>query len=364
MWLTNLINCVPRDVIKMRLLTILVFVLFGCKEETNRTYTSSTEGNCGTVLRIYFTNPALSTGAPEHPANVIAGYIDQTVHDLEVCAHELDSEVVTRAIVRAHRRGVRVRMVVETSYKDEPCIRRLQEEGIPIVDDGREGGLMHNKFLVFDGRAVWTGSMNFTENCTGRNDNHGIYIADERVAENYHTKFRWMFEGRKFGGKPDKNSRIPYPQVTLKDGTIVETYFAPDDHPAGKIVEQIRSASKSVHFLAFSFTHPGIADAILERASKGIEVQGVLERRQAIAGHSMYSKFLLGGPAVQVYLDGNKYNMHHKVIIVDGAVTIAGSFNFSIGADRDNDENVLIIHSAAVARQFESEFQRVLAQAR
>jgi phosphatidylserine/phosphatidylglycerophosphate/cardiolipin synthase-like enzyme len=78
----------------------------------------------------------------------------------------------------------------------------------------------------------------------------------------------------------------------------------------------------------------------------------------------MYSKFLLGGPAVQVYLDGNKYNMHHKVIIVDGAVTIAGSFNFSIGADRDNDENVLIIHSAAVARQFESEFQRVLAHAR
>jgi hypothetical protein len=49
----------------------------------------------------------------------------------------------------------------------------------------------------------------------------------------------------------------------------VETYFAPDDHPAGKIVEQIRSASKSVHFLAFSFTHPGIADAIWNEPAKG-----------------------------------------------------------------------------------------------
>ncbi len=355
---------VPPDAIRILLLTILVFVLFGCKEETNRTHSSNIEGNCDAVLRIYFTNPALTTSAPEHPANVIARYIDQAVHELEVCAHELDSEVITKAIVRAHRRGVRVRVVVETSSKEDRCIRSLEQEGIPIVDDGREGALMHNKFLIFDGKAIWTGSMNFTENCTARNDNHGIYIKDERVAEKYRTKFRWMFEERKFGGKPDKNSRVPYPQVTLKDGTIVETYFAPDDHPAEKIVEQIRGASKSVHFLAFSFTHPGIADAILERASNGIEVRGVLKRRQAMAGHSMYSKFLLSRPAVQVYLDGNKYNMHHKVIIVDGAVTIAGSFNFSIGADRDNDENVLIIHSQGVARQFDSEFQRILTQAR
>lgn len=364
MWLTNRIKRVPPGVIKTRMLAVLVFVLFGCKEETSPTHTSDAEGNSDRVLRIYFTNPALSTDAPEHPANVIARYIDQTEHDLEVCAHELDSEVITKAIVRAHRRGVRVRVVVETSNKEGQCIRRLHEEGIPIVDDGWEGALMHNKFLVFDGKAVWTGSMNFTENCTSRNDNHGIYVGDERVAENYHRKFSWLFEQRKFGGKPGKNSRIPYPQVSLKDGTIVETYFAPDDRPAGKIVEQIRKATKSVHFLAFSFTHPGIADAILERASKGIEVRGVLERRQAIAGHSMYSKFLIGGPAVHVYLDGNKYNMHHKVIIVDRAVTVAGSFNFSIGADRDNDENVLIIHSEAVARQFESEFQRVMAQSR
>jgi phosphatidylserine/phosphatidylglycerophosphate/cardiolipin synthase-like enzyme len=51
--------------------------------------------------------------------------------------------------------------------------------------------------------------------------------------------------------------------------------------------------------------------------------------------------------------------MHHNVIIVDGETTVAGSFNFSDGADKQNDENVVIIKNRDVASRFEEEFQRV-----
>jgi phosphatidylserine/phosphatidylglycerophosphate/cardiolipin synthase-like enzyme len=51
--------------------------------------------------------------------------------------------------------------------------------------------------------------------------------------------------------------------------------------------------------------------------------------------------------------------MHHKVIIIDGEIVVIGSYNFSTSADEENDENVLIIHSPAIAAQFEAEFQRV-----
>jgi phosphatidylserine/phosphatidylglycerophosphate/cardiolipin synthase-like enzyme len=232
------------------------------------------------------------------------------------------------------------------------------------VDDRRDGALMHNKFIVFDQKAVWTGSMNFTDNCTSRNDNHGIYICDERIAANYATKFRWMFENRQFGRPPTSADHIPFPKVTLADGTIIENYFAPHDQVADQIIRQIRRASQSLHFLMFSFTHRGIADAILDRARNGVEVLGVFERRQAIAAHSMYSYLTSFGPPVQVYLDGNKYNMHHKLLIIDGQTTIGGSFNWSLGADKENNENIVILHSARLAEQFEQEFRRVFNQAR
>ena len=62
--------------------------------------------------------------------------------------------------------------------------------------------------------------------------------------------------------------------------------------------------------------------------------------------------------------DGNPFNMHHKVIVIDGEIVIVGSFNFSESADKSNDENLLIIYNRAVAAKFEEEFQKVLDIAR
>jgi phosphatidylserine/phosphatidylglycerophosphate/cardiolipin synthase-like enzyme len=56
--------------------------------------------------------------------------------------------------------------------------------------------------------------------------------------------------------------------------------------------------------------------------------------------------------------------MHHKVIVMDGELTVAGSFNFSDGADKDNDENVVIMLNRTIAQKFEDEFQRVYGEAR
>jgi phosphatidylserine/phosphatidylglycerophosphate/cardiolipin synthase-like enzyme len=65
-----------------------------------------------------------------------------------------------------------------------------------------------------------------------------------------------------------------------------------------------------------------------------------------------------------VCLDANPRNMHHKVIVIDDDVVITGSFNFSASADKSNDENMVILRNADIARRFEEEFQRVYGAAR
>ena len=319
------------------------------------------EGETGPV-RVYFTRPDQPPETPGDIAHAVAGYIDATQQTLDVAAFELDNRVITDALVRAVRRGVRVRLVTETNYLGESGVQAVQAAGVPVVDDRREGALMHNKFMVFDRKAVWTGSMNFTENCAYKNNNSGVYIPDPRLAENYATKFAWMYEQRKFGGAPSRGDRIPNPVVTLADGTQVENYFSTHDRPAGRVAEVVRLAKKSIHFLAFSYTHDGIAQAMLDRAAAGVEVSGVFEKTQTAAGHSEYAR--LRGARLPVYLDGNPRNMHHKAIVIDEEIVVVGSFNFSESADRSNDENILVIYNRAVAAQFEDEFQRVLTQAR
>ena len=67
---------------------------------------------------------------------------------------------------------------------------------------------------------------------------------------------------------------------------------------------------------------------------------------------------------LDVYQDGNPYVMHHKVFVLDGKTTIFGSFNFSDGADRDNDENALIVDDPGFAARYLEEVDRMLALAR
>jgi phosphatidylserine/phosphatidylglycerophosphate/cardiolipin synthase-like enzyme len=116
--------------------------------------------------------------------------------------------------------------------------------------------------------------------------------------------------------------------------------------------------------MAFAFTRVDFADALLERAAAGVDVRGVFETRQiAAGGDQAWIRLTEGGLAEQVRQDGNPYNLHSKVIVVDESIAILGSYNFSRNAEESNDENVLIIFNADIARALVAEWQRVWAQA-
>jgi phosphatidylserine/phosphatidylglycerophosphate/cardiolipin synthase-like enzyme len=63
--------------------------------------------------------------------------------------------------------------------------------------------------------------------------------------------------------------------------------------------------------------------------------------------------------SVPVKQDGNPGFLHHKVIVVDERIVITGSMNYSTNAEENNDENVIIIDNAEIARLYLQEFERV-----
>jgi phosphatidylserine/phosphatidylglycerophosphate/cardiolipin synthase-like enzyme len=311
-------------------------------------------------LKIYFTEPSDPNaynyrGGPDAE---LAEAIDQARVSVDAALYDLNLWSLRDALLRAHRRGLTVRVVIESDNLDEPEIQALKDEGIPLLGDRREG-LMHNKFIVLDRQEVWTGSMNFTTSDAYLNDNHLVRLLSSRLAENFTMEFEEMFEDDLFG--PNTRSATPYPIVQLGNSQV-ETYFSPDDGVAQKLIEQIANAEKSIYFLAFSFTSDEIAKALLQRAAAGVVVVGVFDADQVTSNiGSEYERLLIKG--IDVRLDSNPRNMHHKVFVFDEQIVTIGSYNFSSNAEMRNDENILILHHSQAAALFMQEFERIFMQA-
>ena len=311
---------------------------------------------------IYFTTPRYPDKLDYHQGGLdtqLVTFINSAQKTVDIAAYDFDLENVANALAKAAGRGVRVRMVTDTDTltNDNPKVQKafdiLKQAKIPIVDDQR-GPIMHHKFMVVDGAAIWTGAVNFTEGDTYRLNNNAIKIVSHQLAQNYTAEFEKMFVQRSFG--PFKPAGGTEALLTL-EGVPIENYFAPKDGVADKITARLAQAKQSIHFLAFSFTSDPIGSAMLARAKAGVSVAGVFEKTGSETQFSEYGK--MRKAKLDVLQDGNPYVMHHKVIIIDGRTVIFGSFNFSNNADKDNDENLLIIDDPTLAQAFEAEFQRV-----
>ena len=315
----------------------------------------------GSWFELYFTDPTSplspqGTGGLDGP---LVNAIDQARLSIDVAAYSISLNSVRFALINAHKRGVQVRMVMESTNMDRSDPQALIEAGIPIVGDNMDG-LMHNKFMVIDKSEVWLGSMNFTDSGTYDDNNNMMRIHSTKIAEDYSVEFKEMFEDHKFG--PDVVRQTPNPTVTIDD-TRIDIYFSPDDGVINALVNLLNSAKESIHFLTFSFTSNELGDIIREKDEAGLTVAGVMDEEQISSNQGTeFDPFRQAG--IDVRIDGNAGQMHHKVFIVDEEIVVLGSYNFSQNAEVRNDENLIIVYNPIIAEQFMMEFERVQKLAR
>ena len=315
----------------------------------------------GGWYELYFTDPTHPDAEyyRNGPDLRLVSAIDNARLSVDVAIYSLSLWSIRDALIDAMRRGVQVRIVMESSNRDRDVPQELIDAGISVLGDRREG-LMHDKFVIIDRSELWIGSMNFTTGGAYLDNNNIFRFRSQKLVENYQTEFDEMFIGDHFG--PDTVSDTPNP-VTFVNGTMIETYFSPDDGVAQKIIDVLGTANESIYFMAYSFTADDIADVLLERAENGVTVAGVMDLSQ-INSNGEYSEFdILTQSGLDVRRDGIEGLLHHKVFIIDGEIVITGSYNFSASAEERNDENILIIYNADIAQEFIKEFERVQAQA-
>ena len=319
-------------------LVILLVLVSGCAAEgpVRQSKIIPVVHDQGSVEAVYFC-------PRDECENKLAEFILSGKNKVHCAFFDLDLEKVKNALNTQYKKGLDVRLVVDTDNYEY-----VEEFGFAKGDE--RSALMHNKFCIVDDR-ISSGSMNPTVNGAEKNNNNLIIINSPVLADNYEAEFS-EFWNETFG----KGDRVNNPIVYL-DGTKIENYFCPEDLCSEKIKNVLDKAENSIYFLVFSFTHDSIANKIVLKIHEDISVKGVFEKRGTGSEYSQYR--LLEYQEADVRKDNNSAVMHHKVFIIDNETVITGSFNPSVNADKRNDENILIIHDKEVADKYLEEFEYV-----
>jgi len=145
--------------------------------------------------------------------------------------------------------------------------------------------------------------------------------------------------------------------VTSFKRQVEEVCFSRTQRCDVVIASLVDRAQVKVYVMVYSFTLDSLADALINAVKRGVDVRVVMERDQAGVRGSEYERLRRNG--VEVRLDNNPYLMHHKVAVIDGQIVVTGSYNWSVSAENNNDENIAVINDPETATLYEQEFMRV-----
>jgi phosphatidylserine/phosphatidylglycerophosphate/cardiolipin synthase-like enzyme len=290
--------------------------------------------------------------------------IQNATTTLDGAFYDIEDLGVTQAFLDAAQRGVKIRLVTDTDNlvdkldksKPREAIVRLKAAGIPVVDDQRSA-IMHHKFLVVDGQAVWCGSTNLTPTSLYCHNNNALTLRSAALAGAYEGEFERLFVRKEFG-RSNRPDAAPVPPIEI-DGAQVKVFFSPAGGGREAVLKELDAAQKHIQFMTFSLTDAQTGTAMLQKARAGVKVEGVFDRWLAAGKYSLWNQFKVA--KLTVYKDGNEALMHHKVIIVDDSTVITGSYNYSQNAEMNNNEAFLIIHGApGLAAAYSKEFGRII----
>lgn len=126
--------------------------------------------------------------------------------------------------------------------------------------------------------------------------------------------------------------------------------FTPNKRCQSHIVDHINDAKKSIRLQAYSFTDKVIANALVDAHKRGVDVKLILDKSNANDGRS--AKDIVISAGIPVRFDYPTGIAHNKVIIIDEANLITGSYNFSENAYKNNTENLLILVNPDLCKSY------------
>ena len=259
---------------------------------------------------------------------------------------------ITNAIKNAKSRGVKVRIVYDTSpaeyYPETKHIVELADESAKDSPNV----LMHNKFIIFDNQKVITGSMNFARTgFSGFNSDCIIFLNSDEIAKIYEEEFLQMLSGKFSTSK----SHVNHKTIMLGSAKVTPLFSPKDKIITNNVIPIINSAKRYIYIPTFLITHDELAQSLINAKKRGIDVKMIVDATNPFMPRSKVK--MLRASGIPVKIENYAGKLHSKSIIIDDKYIIAGSMNFSKSGENKNDENALIIEDERLAKYYRGFFE-------
>lgn len=244
-----------------------------------------------------------------------------------------DNEII-QALKAKSEEGVSIHVVYDA--KASLGIDRKLGSKVEAYPRATEG-LMHQKILVLDESEVWLGSANFTPDSLNSQPNLVAAMQCKALAKVIVDKAHGMSESAYETPCKDQHFTI--------GGQKVELWFLPDTNKlaAERILELINSAKKTIRVGMFTFTRSDFAQALIKAKKRGINVEVFLDHYSS-KGASSKIAALLKSQKIAVYTNPGQSLLHYKFLLIDDAILVNGSANWTQAAFKQNDDCFIILH--------------------
>jgi phosphatidylserine/phosphatidylglycerophosphate/cardiolipin synthase-like enzyme len=319
------------------------------------------------------------TDGGQRPADVargIAAFLGEARASLDIALYDVRFEadagaLVLAALLAAVQRGVEVRLLYNVAHPGPIPVPPPPEttpdaiEALPVTTRGIAGvpDLMHHKFAVRDGDAVWSGSTNWTDDSWSRQENVIVTVESRGIAYAYTLAFGQLWESGLVA-----HSGLVDPRPEEVGVARVRAWFCPENGEAlsHRVAKHIGKAQQRIRIASPVLSSGPILATLVEVVNEGrCDLAGVVDDTQV---DEVFGQWRTNGvsewkvPLLRRILEGAAFSgksstpwsptslhdfMHAKVVVADDTAFV-GSFNFSRSGER-NAENVLEIRDAAVA---------------
>jgi len=312
---------------------------------------------------------------PLEIAHAIADWLGEARESLELAQYDFHlapetAAVVGGAIREASARGVAVRIVYNIDHRNpipvppppEPDVELIASLGVPAKGVAGVPDLMHHKFVIRDRQAVWSGSMNWTDDSWSRQENVILTVESSELG----TAFLEDFE-QLWGKDLVEETGFVAPRRLHVDGLLIRPWFTPGygEDLSARIAGAIGRAKQRVRICSPVITAAPVLATLAQLVAEGkLDVAGCLDAPQIQGvvyqwhenGNVAWKLPLLervvagrftGKPSTPYGLGTVHDFMHAKIVVADDVVFM-GSFNLSRSGEQ-NAENVLEIHDPALA---------------
>ena len=152
--------------------------------------------------------------------------------------------------------------------------------------------------------------------------------------------------GAYFYGLQQGANSVPHP---LNAGSW-QVFYSPRGGCTAAVVKELDAAKSNILVQAYSFTSDAIAGALVDAHKRGVKITVILDRS---AKTDKYTEAdFVAHAGIHTLIDAKHAIAHNKIMIIDGATVITGSFNFTKAAEEKNGENLLVIHDVEMAKRY------------